>query len=341
MLNTKKYNEMFGLGDSPGIKPVFYFFILILFSFKSTAQENLVPNGSFEEYYSCPTANDLNDGQFERCKYWWKPTMGTSDYFNRCNNGVVGVPNNLYGNQEPFHGDGYVGIGMVSWNLNGDYVGSEYVKTELISSLKPCTEYYFNMYVSLADFSTHGVGKLGAWFSSDNEFTNTWFSLDEIPQVIYKSSPIVDTINWVKVEGIFMASGFEKYLTIGYFQENVYMDTIFIQDWGVGSYSYYYIDSVSLYEIEEVSSQLCNYQIDFPNVFTPNNDGVNDFIDLSLYMDFIDKIRIINRWGNTVDILTKDNPIWDGSNCVDGVYYYIVEDEKIKIKQTGFIHLVR
>jgi hypothetical protein len=58
-------------------------------------------------------------------------------------------------------------------------------------------------------------------------------------------------------------------------------------------------------------------------------------------MDFIEKIRIINRWGNTVTVLTKNNPIWDGSSCGDGIYYYMIEDEKIKTKQTGFIHLVR
>ena len=68
---------------------------------------------------------------------------------------------------------------------------------------------------------------------------------------------------------------------------------------------------------------------------------INDIIDLSLYLDFIDNARIINRWGNTVAILTKDNPIWDGSNCTDGIYYYLIEDEKIKTKQNGFIHLMR
>lgn len=104
--------------------------ILLLSGFLRS-QENLVPNGSFEEFWQCPVGNDLNDGQFERCKYWWKPTTsGTADYFNECHTGgIVGVPNNFWGYQEAFHGKGYVGIlpleGLIA---TGEEFGRELIK---------------------------------------------------------------------------------------------------------------------------------------------------------------------------------------------------------------------
>lgn len=325
-------------------KPVLYTLILFISSIQLYGQQNLVPNGSFEEYWECPTGNDLNNGQFERCKYWWKPTLGTSDYFHQCNNGTVSVPDNFWGYQEAYHGNGYVGIVPIEWNINGQYVEHEYLRTELLSPLKPCVEYRFRMYVSLANLSTHGIGKLGAWLTVDNQFTDTWLSLSENPQVIYSGSPIIDTINWTKVEGTFIASGFEKYLTIGYFQDNVHMDTAFIQDWGFGSYAYYYVDSVSVYELGSVPQDICQFEeITFPNIITANNDGVNDFINASDYFGFIEEILIFNRWGNLVTTLNMENPVWNGDNCSEGVYFYAFGYPlgDIVKKQTGFIQLIR
>lgn len=324
-------------------KPVLYILFLIC-CFGASGQINLVPNGSFEDYTECPQGNDLNNGQFERAIGWWRPTMSTPDYFNGCNNGIVSIPNNFWGHQNAYHGNAYVGIVPIEWNTNMEYVGNEYFRTELLQALKPCVEYKFTMYVSLAEYSTHGIGKLGAWFSQDNDYTPIWGSLEKIPQVVYSGAPIIDTVNWVKVEGSFIANGFEKYLTIGYFNNTVAMDTTFIQDWGFGSAPYYYIDSISLYETIAVSSDICDAgQIIFPNVITPNDDGSNDKLDASMYFGFIKEILILNRWGNTICVLTKDSPIWDGENCTDGVYYYFFEFDtgNQKQQQTGFIQLVR
>src|SRR5690606_3174215 len=109
----------------------------------------------------------MNDGQFERAIGWWIPTYGSTDFFHRCNNDSSGawnsvwIPNNFWGHQEAFAGDGYVGfIPVMDY---GGGLGSEYFRTELISPLKPCVEYRFSMYVSLADFSTHGLSKIGAY----------------------------------------------------------------------------------------------------------------------------------------------------------------------------------
>ncbi len=75
----------------------------------------------------------------------------------------------------------------------------------------------------------------------------------------------------------------------------------------------------------------CNYY-DLPNVFTPNNDGINDIFKPYPYK-FVEKIDLViyNRWGNPV--FKTDNPDinWDGADfqtgkpVSDGVYYYVCD----------------
>lgn len=85
---------------------------------------------------------------------------------------------------------------------------------------------------------------------------------------------------------------------------------------------------------------------DFPNVITPNNDGINDSLDIANHyktcQDFT--LQIFNRWGNLVFEQTLDSEKFSGksngsSELPDGVYFYkLAYDEKIK---TGYIHIVR
>lgn len=66
-----------------------------------------------------------------------------------------------------------------------------------------------------------------------------------------------------------------------------------------------------------------------PNIFTPNNDGINDLF-MPYEYDFVKSIdiTIFNRWGETVYKTTNPDINWDGTNmytkakCSDGVYYY-------------------
>jgi gliding motility-associated-like protein len=343
MLNTQKHTTLFSLGLQPGIKPVFFIFLIFFqFSFLK-AQENLVPNGSFEEYWECPMSNNLNNGQFEKAKGWWSPTNATPDYFNRCNNGIVGVPNNFWGYQETFHGDGYVGFGPISWTNEGEFVGSEYMRTKLIKTLKPCIEYTVSLYVSLADYSTHGVGKIGIYLSDENELFNTWLSISKSPQIV-NDFIIADTSTWIKIEGTLIASGNESFLTIGYFENDVNHDTVRIQSSEFGYTPYFYVDCVEVYQINIWEEKLCEFfNSPFPNVITPNNDGKNDFIDISDYLVYVDKVVILNRWGNVVTSLNNQNVIWDGKDSPDGVYYFYFDYliGGLTKRKTGFIHLIR
>src|SRR5437868_3489465 len=55
--------------------------LFLIFTFQCSAQTNIVPNGSFEQYSNCPD----QEGQIFRANGWFMPTGGTSDYYNSCN----------------------------------------------------------------------------------------------------------------------------------------------------------------------------------------------------------------------------------------------------------------
>lgn len=65
-----------------------------------------------------------------------------------------------------------------------------------------------------------------------------------------------------------------------------------------------------------------------PNIFTPNNDGVNDFIVPLAGGCGQSDFRIYNRWGNLVYTYTSDSPSFggmaeNGATLSPGVYFYV------------------
>jgi gliding motility-associated-like protein len=95
---------------------------------------------------------------------------------------------------------------------------------------------------------------------------------------------------------------------------------------------YFFIDDVSIVKAPPSA--------EIPNVFTPNNDGVNDVFTPKVYNSEDWSMTILNRWGTKIEILNSLNPFWDGSNCQEGVYFYTIKDKEKSIGQ-GFISLIR
>ena len=67
-----------------------------------------------------------------------------------------------------------------------------------------------------------------------------------------------------------------------------------------------------------------------PNIFTPNNDGINDdFEVLNLPVTGTHHLIITNRWGNEV-FKSGDyraGNFWNADNVADGIYYYRLKVE--------------
>lgn len=108
--------------------------------------------------------------------------------------------------------------------------------------------------------------------------------------------------------------------------------------------------------ISEVQNQVFEESIAsliIPNIFTPNEDGINDFFEPSEMLGGVSNctISIFNRWGNEVvsrrytGYYQWNGKTADGELCNDGVYYYKINlegycgDEEAEL--TGFVQLVR
>ena len=89
--------------------------------------------------------------------------------------------------------------------------------------------------------------------------------------------------------------------------------------------------------------------IELPNVFSPNNDGINEKFPPTLNCNFSQyQLKVFNRWGQL--FFQSNNPTisWDGKyNGVlqaIGVYYYLINyqlESEIKRTKSGTITLIR
>lgn len=343
MLNMKKHTTLFSLDFLSGIKPVFFIFLIFFQVIYLEAQENLVPNGSFEEYWECPTApGSVGDNQLERCKYWYKPTSATSDYYNSCQadiNTGIDVPSNWFGHQYAFDGKGYVGLAIY---LPTNKTASEYVQVKLLSPLEPCKIYEIRFWTSLADFSAITTNSIGARLDF-NSINNSSFDAFQLSPHINSFEFITDTSQWVLISGLYLASGGEEYLTIGRFSDTT-VDLNMIPNYTVScsncfqpENAYYYIDSVSVKKKNE------EYTFSIPNVISPNEDGINDnWYPTGLCFNEWECL-IFNRWGEVVYKFSYSEDGWggkdiDGNKLSEGIYYYSIGSTN---KKTGFIHLIR
>lgn len=316
----------------------------------SVAQTNLIFNGDFEQYSSCPLSESApfqSPYEIEKCMGWKAPTYGTSDYFNSCSsNPTIDVPFNLGGEQIPYNGNGYLGGYFTSYTGGtGDdgYSGImwwEYIQGQFTQTLETGKVYKFSMEVSLAEYSDLMITELGVYFSDIPISSPNTASLTVNPQIVfYEPNYFQDTANWVHLETFYVASGTEKFLTIGNFRDNITTDTLRRYNYEpiiINPYvTYFYIDNVMLTDASN--------EIQIANVFTPNGDGANDTWKLPFSGGNAEKqVVIVNRWGNLIAQGSLNGFLWDGNdvngNAVsDGVYFYKVSDTNI----SGFIQLIR
>jgi gliding motility-associated-like protein len=101
-------------------------------------------------------------------------------------------------------------------------------------------------------------------------------------------------------------------------------------------------------KIQDCDSIKTNCDLVIPNVFTPNNDGINEnFTALIKCQTLFFDMNIYNRWGGMVWQSSNQNDSWDGKyngkECNDGVYFYVL---KLKVSSkienySGTITLIR
>lgn len=101
-----------------------------------------------------------------------------------------------------------------------------------------------------------------------------------------------------------------------------------------------------------VITVLENTVVDFvlPNVFSPNNDGINDTFSNLVNNAATIALEILNRWGAVVFQTDDAAAAWDGKDqntnedCLEGVYFYklTITDKADQVEtHHSFVHLIR
>ena len=331
------------------------------------AQTNLVPNYSFESM-KIPCFYGMLIGYTNA---WYAPGNNSPDYYNVCTNSIAypaysSIPHGAYGYQFPKTGDAYAGIGTYIGipGGGGDSINhyNEYVSVKLNTPLKANTCYYGEFYTSLADICEYATNRIAmlltpiALTTTATSFTN---SLQ--PQIEWDTTKFfTDTLNWVKVSGTFIALGGEQYITIGNFKDGNHtklkvVPSGFTNPSIVGKRAaYHYIDDVVLLECSDTIPKVIipETPLIIPNVFTPNNDGVNDVFKIELKNASLANFSIYDRWGLLIksdDIKNHTTVLWDGRTtsgepCTAGVYFYTLQYTDVNgeiQKKNGYITLIK
>ncbi len=255
----------------------FVFQFCCIFSF---GQNNLIPNGSFEDLSDCPTTVLGSDYYIRYAIPWWNASysIGSSpDLINLCmNEALINHFENAVGPQNPLDGYGYVGVyAYMEPPSNGSpneiAFWGEYVECELTEQILPSHNYIFKINLSLAEnISNHNLKKLTIAISNDsiigqnlflgsNIIENTFPDYEEYEFFEITGLDSVPYDGWQEFEIVITPTQIARHIAIGTFKSNY---QIFEENEPVFSHyaaafrpqTYYFIDEVSLVEVIDTTS---------------------------------------------------------------------------------------
>ena len=302
------------------------FTLVLFFIVKFSFSQNLVPNWSFEIFDTCPNYyNEIN------LSTGWSSYSQSPDYFNSCGS-LMGVPMNDVGFQYAKTGNAYAGF--ISFGRVRNY--REVVGTQLMNPLTITQKYFVSFYVARAFDSANpsanakaanaASNKIGARFSTV-QYDNSAFNTDAVPidnrAQVFTDSVIIDTLNWVKISGSFIADSAYQYVCFG----NFFTDsaTTYIRLDSNATFAYYYIDDIyvstdSLTDVKENNENV------FVNIFP--NPTINVLhIVINSYPSV--KLAIYSALGEQIfkDYINQGETDIDISNYSKGVYFLQIEQK--------------
>lgn len=219
-----------------------------------TRAQNLVPNGSFEEYDTeCENGVGPNS-----VVAWEEVSCGLLfGYAHACNNPFAnggGVPYGGLGFQFAQDGDGFISTWTLRMNSQGGFPDGnpqKYATVELTDPLGAGQHYCLQLWVNMADSSCYRTGAfhalVGYGFPNVCNYQDT--AWDTYATATWDISG-VDTANWTLLEAEFDANGGEDNLTLGGFQEADEIDSVLVADHSAllgGLLGIYFIDNVRLW----------------------------------------------------------------------------------------------
>ena len=281
--------------------------------------QNLLLNGSFEQFYKCPGSFSYS-GKNELAPGWTSPTMGTPDLFNTCSAGEAGVPTNWAGKSKAYSGSGYAGIYAFVHGRSKPY--REYLQGEFTKPLEEGVKYLIEFYFKLSSNSKYSIDRIGFLISDSSHQTKedgvfpATATYQRINPVIYNQA----TGYWTRFGFTYIATGGELFITIGNFSGDGDTRYYFIKasqtlEPMLSKAAYFFIDDVKVVQVSK--SPTPPVLTGYPDVKT-NEDYVlkniqfkyNDFALLETSFPELDRVveilKLNKAWKVTVSGHTDD-----------------------------------
>lgn len=225
-----------------------------------TAQDNLVPNGSFED---ADVRRLKGYGQLSEFAEAWFPVTETplDLYAEGMKSEKVNIPDNLYGRQEASDGNHYAGFRAYSKNTR---LFRQYYQVKLTEQLEENQMYCVSFDISLSDLSRYAVNGIGAYLS-DRKLAqgNTGVFVME-PSVQHHSDKVMMFMDgWETVCGTVIGTGEEEYLIIGGLRgdSDVAIEKVKRPAGFTGTqeaHAYYFLDNIQVHAVEAKSQCTCS-----------------------------------------------------------------------------------
>ena len=128
--------------------------------------------------------------------------------------------------------------------------GRDYMQAHLYHTLAAGQSYCVTYYANLANQSGYATNNIDAYLDDGTIDTAGYYCgvpfLGVNPQIT-EAVIIYDTLNWVKIQGSFVANGTERFITIGNFHDKAHTSYVpFTTTSDISNFGYYLIDDVSV-----------------------------------------------------------------------------------------------
>lgn len=216
--------------------------LCLILALNCFSQTNLVNNGSFENYSTCPNAfSQVNYAVGWNKSYIWNSNPGGwhTEYMNSCNGGNwVGVPVNGWGSQSAYNGNGYIAQAPACPSQQANY--RENIYTQLASPLQIGATYTISYRISLGDNCRYVANHVCAQIGTDAIFPIN-------NQALCSSGIVSSKTAWTVISTTFVADSNYTYLSIGNFYDDANTTYTLTYSGSSLNNAVYYIDSVQLY----------------------------------------------------------------------------------------------
>lgn len=249
---------------------LFFFFLFNIRNNIILSQTNILSNGGFETYSSCPTFML----QWNLCLGWdnCNGTMGgglwgTPDYYNTC--GTVSMP---YNPVPPNTGMGYCDphtgnamMGLVCFNSSySDY--REYVSSKIDCELVPGNTYTISFWItaSSAPSVKYNSNYFGVYLSNSQPVQIGYNYINVTPQ--FEIPTIINNTTWQKYSFTISPTSSLKYITLGCFKPETAISFYLETPAASQPYSNYFIDDVEILSTSGISTATINTTSSIINV---------------------------------------------------------------------------